>query len=67
MPDIYQENKLFRLVDQKQVWVYLNGSKHAFANGGAFMNRGYDFGDVEVIRENDREYVNILPVGSTLY
>ena len=57
------ENSLIRFADSKMVYLYQDGSYHAFPNGRMFLEMGYDFDNVKTVPANRRAE---LPIGAEL-
>ena len=59
-PDIpVPENPLIRFSDSTTVYLYQDGSYHAFPNGRTFLAMGYDFDNVKTVHANRRAEFHI--------
>ena len=67
VPDIYEDNKAYKLSNDKNVYLVLNYTRHAFTNGNAFLRMFGDFDNVVVI-DHTKYYQEFLlmPQGSDI-
>jgi len=61
LPDIYREGSLHRIFNSKVVSEFLGGVGHDINSLDVFMKRGFDFGNVIVVRPED---VQCIPRGA---
>lgn len=64
LPDIFDDNTLLRLHDEKQVYVVLNQTRHAIPSISVFTSHGYDFENVKVLTH--KHVLELLPLGDDL-
>lgn len=64
LPDFYKEHMLIRYVADKCIYMVENGEKRAFTNWNAFVSRGFDTDQVQVI--NQKLLIDVLPFGPDL-
>jgi len=67
VPDMYQDNKAYRLSNDRAIYLVLNYTRHAFTNGKTFIAMFGDFDNVIIVDHTKyRKEFFLMPEGSNI-